>query len=80
MRTRLADALADYAHVYGRSGLVTGFVVVYELTEPNGTSTCWWMSGNGAEPNEKDEAGLAVHRVLGMLVYVTRVIQRRIKA
>ena len=77
-RCRLAEAVSDYAAAFDRPGLVTGYVVVFELTELGGIPQCWWMTGTGGKPTVTSSEGLAAHRALELVSAALRLIKKTI--
>lgn len=77
-RTDMVAAANAYNAAFGRPGIITGYIFVYELTEPDAV-TCWTITGNGAEPTDANEAGLAPHRALGLIEVSRKIIKQMLR-
>lgn len=69
-RIKLADTVADWTAQWGddyEGGVVTGYVLVVEVTRPGESPYATWISGSGLPPHSTDDAALAVHRAVGLV-------------
>lgn len=67
-RAKLAAILSEYAESFStiENGLVTSYILVYEITTPKGKMVSW-LTGNGFEPTEDDLGGAYAWTLEGML-------------
>ena len=67
-RRKLAAILAEYSDSFStiENGLVTSYILVYEITTPKGKCVSW-LTGNGFEPTEDDLGGAYAWTLEGML-------------
>lgn len=69
-RAKMSEAMQEYFDACtDKPGILTGFIVVYEITPADGIPEPYWMTGTGAIPTEGDTHGLPRHRGIGLLQY-----------
>lgn len=66
-RKRALEAVRDWTEARGYgSPVVTGYVLIAEILNPDGKAVVW-ISGDGAAPTIENEAGLMRWEIRGLL-------------